>query len=249
MSETLQHLVLVRHGESEGDVRRAAFKRGEPYITTKTPEQEDTTPKGLRECHRSGLWIQKHIIQAYGLISFDGCYVSSAPRSEQSAVALDLPIAVWQEDHNLDERNRGLIRGFRQSQHQQLYPESFAQMKKDPLHWLPPGGESLVPDVSSRALRFMDNIEGAETVLAVTHRDWMWAAQLIVEHLTEAELLAVNTDEIHNGQVVHYTSINPQTGEPTGVLQWKRSVDPMLTDGPGEWQALLHPAALYPLPV
>lgn len=246
MSETLQHLVLVRHGESEGDVRRAAWKRGDMVAAVKMPEQEEITDRGAAQSASAGRWIRRHIIGAYGLQAFDGCYVSSALRSEQSAVALDLGVAVWQEDSCLDERNRGRIRGLRPVQHEQLYPDSFTAMKKDPLHWLPPGGETLVPDVVGRARTFLENIEGASTVLAVTHRDWMWAAQLILENLSEAELLAVNTDEIHNAQVVEYTSVNPVTGEQAPALMWKRSVDPAATAGPDEWHVLPHVAELYP---
>lgn len=120
-------------------------------------------------------------------------------------------------------------------------------MKNDPLHWLPPGGESLVPDVAARAAKFMENIEGAQTVIAVTHRDWMWAAQLILERLSEADLLAVDTDEIHNAQIVEYSSINPATGAQAPALLWKRSIDPTVTTGPGEWQIIPHVLELYPL--
>lgn len=247
MSETLQHLILVRHGESEGDVRRAAFKRGEPFQTTKTPEQEEITARGIEQCRRAGLWIQEHIIEAYGLPGFDGCYVSSALRSEQSAVALDLQVAIWQEDNCLDERDRGLIRGLRKSQHQQLYPESYEQMQRNPLHWIPPGGKSIIPDVSGKVDQFLENIEETRTVLAVTHRDWMWAAQLAIEHLTEAEMLAVDTDNIHNGQVVEYASVDPFTGRQAPTLLWKRSTDPNTTTGPGEWHILPRVAELYPL--
>ncbi|HEU5004789.1 MAG TPA: phosphoglycerate mutase family protein [Candidatus Saccharimonadales bacterium] len=247
MGEILQHLVLVRHGESEGDVRRSAWRRGNMVPATKKPEQEEITARGAEQSHQAGLWIQKHIVQACGLGAFDGCYVSSALRSEQSAVALDLSIAMWQGDNCLDERNRGKIRGWLSMQHEQAYPDSFRQMKVDPLHWVPPGGESLVPDVVSRVKQFIDNIEGAEAVLAVTHRDWMWAAQLVLENLSEDDLLAVNTDEIHNAQVVEYTSINPATGEQAPVLLWKRSVDPTATSDSGAWQILPRVAELNSL--
>lgn len=89
--------------------------------------------------------------------------------------------------------------------------------------------------VADRARKFLENIEGADTVLAVTHRDWMWAAQLMLERLAEVELAAVNTDEIHNAQIVEYTSINPVTGQQAPALLWKRSIDPMAADGPGTW--------------
>jgi len=233
MGETIQHLVLVRHGEDEGDVRRAAWKRGELISTTKVRELEEVTARGVEQSHRAGLWIQEYIIAAYGLVAFDGCYVSSALRSEQSATALDLAVAVWQEDHSLDERNRGRIRGLRPEQHRGLYPQSFEQMKNDPLHWLPPGGESLVPDVTNRVRQFMENIEGARTVLAETHRDWIWAAGIVLG-------FTVNTDDIHNGQIIHLTSIDPETGQQASELLWMRSVDPTEVNGSGEWQAMQH---------
>ena len=242
MSQTLQRLVLVRHGESEGDARRNAWRRGEIVTTTKIPELEGLTHTGFQQAHLAGQWIQEHIIGPYGVIAFDGCYVSSALRSEQSAGALGLTVAVWQEDNCLDERNRGNVRGLRPAQHQETYPSSFEQMHHDPLHWLPPEGESLIPGVINRVRQFMTNIAGTETVIAVTHRDWMWAAQLVIEHLSEAELLAINTDELHNAQIVEYTSIDPITGKQAAALMWKRSVDPTATTSPSEWQILPHVA-------
>lgn len=54
MSEALQHLVLVRHGESEGDVRRAAWKRGEAVLTAKRPELEELTDNGIVQSRQAG---------------------------------------------------------------------------------------------------------------------------------------------------------------------------------------------------
>jgi len=237
MSETLKHLVLVRHGESEGDVRRAAWQNGESIPMTKLPEHEELTDMGIKQSFQAGRWIEENIIKPNIIVSFSGCYVSTALRSEQTAVALDLPVAVWQEDHNLDERNRGKIRGLTSAQHQELYPQSHEQMRQEPLRWIPPEGESIL-GVSSRANKFIDSIEGSESVLAVTHRDWMWASQLILEKLTESELEHVNTDLIQNAQVVHYTSINPETGEHTSEMSWKMSANPTSQSELPKWQFL-----------
>jgi broad specificity phosphatase PhoE len=233
MGEAIEHLVLIRHGEDEGDVRRAAWRRGELIAATKVREREEITPTGEEQSRRAGLWIQEYVVKAYDLTSFDGCYVSSALRSEQSAAALGLTSAVWQEDHDLDERNRGRIRGLRPEQHRKLYPRSFEQMNESPQQWLPPGGESLVPDVTARVRRFMQNIEGARAVVVETHRDWIWAAGIVLG-------FAVNTDDIHNGQVIHLTSLNPDTGEQASDLRWIRSIDPAAVTGAGEWQAIPH---------
>ena len=243
-SETLQHLILVRHGESEGDVRRAAWKRGEAVPTVKLPEEEELTAEGEVQSRQAGLWIAKNIIRAYGLKYFDGCYVSSALRGEQSAAAMDLAVAAWQDNYNLDERNRGHIRGLRAEQHKQLFPDSYATMKADPLSWVPPGGESIT-EVAARARQFLSDIEGAATVLAVTHRDWMWAAMQPLEGLSDEELASVNTDEIHNAHITHYTSIDPWSGEQASDLFWKRSIDPADLDAVAPWQYLAKAAALH----
>jgi broad specificity phosphatase PhoE len=237
MSESQKHLVLIRHGKSEADLRREAWARGEDFETDKKPEEEELAPRGEEESSRGGLWVTKNIIRKCGLLAFDGCYVSSALRSEQSATAMSLDIAVWQEDHALDARNRGSVRGLRAEEHQQRFPESYAEMHTAPLAWVPPGGESIM-EVSGRVSQFLDNIQGLKTVLAVTHRDWMWAAMAPLEGLSKEELLAVNTDEIHNAQIHWYTSIDPDSGKDAHDLLWKLSVDPMQPEETTGWQFL-----------
>ena len=62
MIENLKHLVLVRHGESEGDVRREAWRQGLPYQTDKTPENEELTELGFTQSAKSGEWINKNLL-------------------------------------------------------------------------------------------------------------------------------------------------------------------------------------------
>lgn len=243
----LQHLVLVRHGESEGDVRRAAWRRGEPYVSLRRPEDEELTERGVAQSLLAGRWIAEHIMRRYGIEYFDGCYVSSSLRSEQSAVAMELEAAAWQDDDCLDERNRGVIRGLRPQQHEQLFPGSYRQMKTDPILWIPPRGESLQA-VGTRAGKFLENIEGQHTVIAVTHRDWIWAAQQPLEALSDEAFLAVDTDAIHNAQIIHYTSIDPDSGRQAPTLMWKRSVDPAQPQVRTEWQSLPGVAARFAAP-
>jgi broad specificity phosphatase PhoE len=236
----LQRLVMVRHGESHDDKRREDQRRGKIINSIKPPEQIDITDRGLHQSRLAGLWIKEHIIKRYGLPGFDGYYVSPAPRSKSSAAALGLPGANWQEEPLLNERNRGKVRGLSPEQHQQLYPESFDQMKSDPLHWVPPGGIAIIPDMVGQANQFFHKVRELRTVVLVGHRDWIWPAQMILEHLSEAELLAVNTDEIHNAQIIDYVAINPKTGKTTPALSWKRSVDPTsaISAKNWTWQAL-----------
>lgn len=192
----------------------------------------------MEQSLQAGLWIAKYILEAYALDYFDGSFVSMSTRSLQSAVAMEYENTLWQGDTRLNERNRGEVRGLKAEQHRQRYPASYQQMQTDPLHWLPPGGESIL-DVAERWRSFYHDIKDMESALIVGHRDQMWAAMQPLEHLSESELLAVNTDDIHNAQIIHYTSLDPETGQETGQLQWKRSIDPMYPDSQtSNWQKL-----------
>lgn len=247
MSESLQHLVLVRHGESEGDVRRAAWKSGQEAQASKLPEDEELTSRGAEQSRKAGLWIIKNILQKHNPSAFDGYFVSTALRSLQSAVAMDLEGAVWQADSRLDERNRGRIRGLHSKTHEQLFPDSFQQMKSDPLHWVPPGpgGEAILPHLVGKFHSFYDDIQDMESAIVVGHRDEMWAAMQPLECLSDDELLAVNTNDIHNAQIIQYTSLDPATGEQAPRLLWKRSVNPISPTVQTPWQYLSQAAILY----
>jgi len=237
-AENLQHLVLVRHGEGEGDVRRAAWKKGDNQAGRKSPALEEITDEGVGQCRITGRWVVDNLLNYHGLGNFDGYFVSPALRGRQSAAALGLPSAAWQIDPNLDERNRGIISGLHPKEHQQLYPQSFDEMRNDPLHWRPLGGEALIPDVASTTQRFIAGIKKLRAVIALTHRDRIWVAQLLLENLTETQLLATNSDSIHNGEAIFYTSVDPSTGESAGKLSWKRSFNPSTPNDSQTWQRI-----------
>lgn len=244
MAETLQHLVLVRHGEGEGDERRAAWKRGETYVSMKRPEDEALTAAGIEQSRRAGLWIAKHILERYALKDFESYLVSMSLRSAQSAVAMNFRNVVWLGDERLDERNRGRVRGLQPEQHQKLFPASYEKMQSDPLHWIPPDGESILA-VAERWRSLYEDIRYLRSVVVIGHRDQIWAAQQPLEHLSEAELLAVNTDEIPNAQIIHYTSIDPETGEQAPALMWKESIDPMKPELSTGWHELTNVVEFY----
>lgn len=237
MGETLQHLILVRHGESEGDVRRAAWRRGDRYVSAKRPEDEELTALGAEQSRRAGLWIVEHILGKYALKYFDGYFVSLSCRSLQSAVAMELGDMIWQGDERLNERNRGRIRGLRSEQHRKLFPGSYEKMQSDPIHWIPPGGESML-DVTDRWSSFYDDIQNLRSAIVVGHRDQMWAAMQPLEQMSDEELLAVDTETIHNAQVIHYTSLDPETGQAMPTLMWKRSIDPTDPESSTGWQQI-----------
>ncbi len=243
-----RHLVMVRHGESEGDVRRAARKTGKLYPSPKDTAREPQTEQGHRQSRLAGKWITKYIMEAYGITQFDLMLTSPTVRTKQSASSLGVRGA-WKDEPLLKERNRGSVQGMTRRMHETLYPDSFRQMAEDPLHWTPPEGESIL-DVADKAREFRDQVQSIGSVLCMTHRDWIWAAQMALEGLSELELLAVNTDEIENARIVHYTNINPYDGTLDESLSWKRSVCPWAheqesTQAPNDWVSLQNKDSLF----
>jgi broad specificity phosphatase PhoE len=215
-----RHLILVRHGESEGDVRR---KLGTSALIH--PNDEKQTEAGHRQSQITGSWIAKYIMQDYGFEKFDSCLTSPLIRTKQSAASLGLD-SNWAEEPRLTERNRGDIQGLTKQQHKEKFPDSYQLMQDHPFYWVPPGGESILA-VSHRFGELVNDLANTNNILVMTHRDVLWAAHVPLDKLSLDKIEDVDTDSIHNGQVVHYTNINPTSGAVEGTeLIWKRSVDP-----------------------
>lgn len=229
MSEIpVKHLVLVRHGQSEGDVRRS-MQAAQPSSDNlnKHPHNEEQTPKGHLESTASGVWLTEHVLREFNLGVFDWQLTSPLIRTQQSADSLGLSVE-WRNDNRLSERDRGGIQGMTKKQHQTQYPDSFRQMQEHPFHWVPSGGESILR-VSYRFGELVDDFlkSDARSAVFMTHRDVMWAAHLKLDGMDIDDIVSMKTDFISNGYIFHYTNVNPENGAVDGSeLAWKRSVAP-----------------------
>ena len=234
-----RHLILVRHGESEGDVRR---KLGTSALIH--PNDEKQTEAGHIQSQLTGRWIAKYIMQVYGFEKFDSYLTSPLIRTKQSAESLGLSSS-WAEEPRLTERNRGDIQGLTKRRHKEKYPDSYQAMLDHPFYWVPPGGESILA-VSHRFGELVDNLTNTNNVLIMTHRDVLWAAHVPLDRLALDKMEDVNTDSIHNGQVIHYTNINPTSGAVESMeLAWKRSVNPSSDASANElndWFQIVEPS-------
>ena len=226
-----KHLVMVRHGESEGDVRRASKKSRKEG--QKHPRDEGQTELGHEQSHIAGLWISKFILQKYNLNQFDAYLTSPLIRTKQSTISLSVSNS-WTEDLRLAERDRGDIQGLNRNQHKDQYPESYKTMQEHPFYWVPPSGESLLR-VSMRFSELINEItKKYSSILMMTHRDVMWASHVPLGGGVD-EIEEVDTDKIGNSHIFHFTNINPSDGTLSPDLNWKMSVDPLKTNGKEEW--------------
>ena len=183
------HLVLVRHGESEGNFVRSAFKEGQEgdleYIINQFRERPGhewrLTEDGVKQAQAAGEWIQEHIIARYGLPGFDKYIYSPHRRTVETAGHLGIPGAEWEQNRMLRERAWGQLENLTgDEEHEQRYPENYRWMLSDPLNWTPPGGESIVQVADTRVRGVLDTLhrdhdqKEVNAVLASTHGEWIW---------------------------------------------------------------------------
>lgn len=234
------HLVLVRHGQSEGNVATDAAKAGDTsYYTdafTTTPgHQWRLTPTGRAQAECAGRWIDTHIG------TFDRYYTSPYVRTRETAARLGLSDAAWRINRALRERDWGDIGSVPRGEFESLpeFRHNAAMKALDPLYWQPPGGESIAGVAEDRVRNVCDTLHrecDSGTVICVGHGELMWAFRLLLERLDDDTFVALDADrseKIHNCEVLHYTRIDPDTGAQAPRLSWLRRARPVAADTDG----------------
>jgi broad specificity phosphatase PhoE len=245
------HFVLVRHGESEANFARDHARKGnDAYFTDEYRKRADRssrlTPKGEKQAAAAGKWIQRFIFETHLPDGFGRYDCSPYTRTMETAGTLGLPSANWRLSYLLRERDWGDIEGLTKDEFAKNYPDSLAKQKRDPLLWKPPGGESIMEMTESRVREVYDTCHrelSDSSFLGVTHGEFMWGNRYALEHPTIEEWMEWEKDpdqDLHNCQILHYTRVNPETGEIAKNISWFRSVDPYNNpDSPGEWQTII----------
>jgi broad specificity phosphatase PhoE len=253
-------LVLVRHGESEGNVTVTNGKAGD--LSGYTEEFTSTpghlwrlTDLGRDQAAAIGGWLAAEFAarpragkrKGSDLVTFDRHFVSPYVRTRETAGTLDLPGATWRINRALRERDWGDI-GSLTRQEFRSRPEYLlnARIKRnDPLYWVAPNGESVAQVAEDRVRNLLGTLHrecDGQRVLAVTHGDWMWAARLVLERWSDEEFAARDIDpeqQIANCQVLHYTRTDPVTGEAAEKLSWLRTAAPVRAGG--GWTVAVSP--------
>lgn len=235
--------LLVRHGESEGNVVVQASKRGdnshynEKFVMT-PGTQWRLTETGIKQARAIGKFITEHLPHP------NRFYVSPYVRTRLTAEHMAIPNAYWFLNRSYREREWGEIEALPRSTFEEAYPNSARNKKINPLYWAPPGGESIADVGENRVRNLLDTLAREETkkvVLAVTHGENIWAHRLTIERWSDEEFRAHDEDpamRIKNCQLVHYSRINPGTGMDERRLAWVRVVTPVQGED-GEWEAMV----------
>lgn len=246
-----QDLVLVRHGESEGNVVQRAYKHGE--LTELPSNFLDThdwhyhlTPEGVAQAQAAGRWLTAQ----FGEIaeSFDEHYVSPYIRTRETAAHLGGSACAWLVDERLRERDWGVYNSVEPDERKKFFPHTERVRKQTSLRWRPDGGESLMSEVMLRYRDWLDTLNREQSdkrVLAVSHGELMWVARYVHERMLPEEWEAADEDRsqrLVNTAILWYSRRNPENPDHVDPhIRWRKIVCPFddsLSPFNGEWVEL-----------
>lgn len=206
-----RNYLLIRHGESEGNVAVEASKHGddsfyanEQFVTT-PGTQWRLTPTGILQANAIGRWVAANVQTP------DRYYVSPYVRTRMTAAQLQLPGAQWRINRAYREREWGEIETISRTDFLRDYPISARLKKHNPLYWCPPGGESIAEVAENRVRNILDTLHREcedQTVVAVTHGENMWAHRLMLERWNDETFKLIDShpsNKIHNCQLLWYS--------------------------------------------
>ena len=226
-------LVLVRHGESEGNLAMGRSYNGDdsaftPHFEERHSWQWRLTDTGRRQARAAGWWIKKNIP-----IAFDGFFTSEYVRAMETAAHLRLPKAEWKCDIYLRERDGGVMEKAPASVRRTKFAEADNARRREPLLWTPENGLSIA-DLCLRVDRVIDTLHreyAGKSVIIVCHGETMWAFRTRLERYSIDQFNALKRsknpcNKIHNCQVIHYSRVEPETSVLCGYYKWVRSACP-----------------------
>jgi 2,3-bisphosphoglycerate-dependent phosphoglycerate mutase len=186
-------LILVRHGESEWNLKNL-------FTGWKNPE---LTEKGIGEARAAG-----RLLKSKGIIPT--VFYTSALRRAQHSLDLildELSIVnlVITRDEALNERDYGDLAGLNKDDARAKWGEEQVLIWRRSYDVPPPGGESL-KDTAARTLPYYDKhilpqVAAGETVLVAAHGNSLRSMVMAIEKLTPDEILK---RELATGEPVIY---------------------------------------------
>jgi NAD+ kinase len=244
------NLVLVRHGEAEGNIAIARSKKGdhsayEGEFRNRHSSLWRLSKEGIEQAVTTGEWLKKNLP-----FKFDRFYASEYLRAMETAALLNIKGAQWFTEFYLRERNWGALDRVSVKDRNNRFQESMEERKIDPFYWTPPNGQSMADLclVIDRVINTLHRECDGKNVIIVCHGEVMWAFRVRLERMSQETFhLLDNSKEdihrIHNCQILHYTRIHPmELGTTSPYLNWVRSICPWnekLSDG--KWQAIERP--------
>ena len=242
-------LVLVRHGESEGNRAKKRAKKGDksaytPEFLNRHSSLFRLTDRGQQQAVTAGAWLRQEFPDG-----FDRHMVSEYIRAQETAGLLNLVGGEWDVDFFLREQDYGKLDILPDDEIAARFADEIRHRDRDGFFWTPPNGESMA-DVCQRAYPIFDRLHrecSDKRAIIVCHGNVMWAWRVRLERIPQERFAQLNEskhdyDRIHNCQVLHYTRRNPVTRKLSHRLEWMRSVCPWDPDlSSNTWTHIVRP--------
>lgn len=205
-------LLLVRHGESAGNVARdAAEAAGLPMIDIAARDMDVAlSDLGERQARALGRWIGKLGPDERPTVVFTSPYVRACETSRLALghAGIDLADVTFVVDERLREREFGVLDRLTRKGIGERYPEQAefrAHLGK--FYHRPPGGESWA-DVILRLRSLLETMTReccGERVMVVSHQVVVLMFRYVLERLSEQEVLDIDREhELANCSVTSY---------------------------------------------
>jgi broad specificity phosphatase PhoE len=191
-------LVLVRHGESVGNVAdRDARRRGAGRLTLEARDADvELSDLGAEQAAAVGRYLAGMAQDARPTVLLSSPYRRAADtaRAAMDGAGLDLSLTL---DERLRERDLGAFDGLTGAGIREEFPDEAARRQRvGKLYYRPPSGESWC-DVALRVRSVLDTFrmeyDGAR-LWVFTHQAVIMSFRFVLEQLSEQELLDVDRD-------------------------------------------------------
>lgn len=197
-------LILVRHGQSDWNLKNL-------FTGWKNP---GLTEQGINEARNAG-----KALKAKGLVP-DVTYTSALTRAQRTLdlmlEEMDITNVTIIRNQALNERDYGDLSGLNKDDARAKWGEEQVHIWRRSYDVPPPGGESL-KDTAARVLPYYEaeiepRLKAGETVLVAAHGNSLRALVMVLEGLSQEQILA---REIGTGSPIIYTI--DASGKSTGV--------------------------------
>ena len=207
-----QVLWIVRHGQSAGNVARAAAEAAaEPLIDVATRDMDTPlSDLGERQSIALGRWFGTMPVERRPTVVLCSPYVRAiqTTRLLLSAAALDQDALTIQRDERLREKEFGALDRLTKFGIRHKYPELAEQREHvGKFYFRPPGGESWC-DVILRLRSVLDTITReyrGDRMLIVAHQVIVSCFRYLLERMSEEQVLGIDrATDVPNCSVTSY---------------------------------------------
>ena len=216
-----QRLILVRHGESEGNLivhntRDDNDSLYQEYMKDAHTISWRLSKTGVEQAQQAGKWLKentfiKDMNPWNNQLTPVNFYVSDYIRAIETAYELGLKSSNWQITSEVRERMYGDIDFlYKKPVFDSKFDKNLKQREANNFHWIPQNGEPMA-SVCERAKNFVHRILDKSTsrdVIIVTHGEFIWAMRIALGEITPYDYEKLHaTKPIYNCQITEFSHL------------------------------------------